>query len=67
MAVADGTTGSKPGRDSLLERALRGEAVERTPVWAMRQAGRWDPEFQKLRHGKSFYEFSASAELAAAA
>ncbi|MGL4465559.1 MAG: uroporphyrinogen decarboxylase family protein, partial [Planctomycetia bacterium] len=46
---------------------LRGEAVERTPVWAMRQAGRWDPEFQKLRHGKSFYEFSASAELAAAA
>lgn len=54
-------------RESLLVRAIRGEAVERTPVWAMRQAGRWDPEFQKLRGNRTFYEFSENAELAAAA
>jgi uroporphyrinogen decarboxylase len=51
----------------LLVRAARGEAVERPPVWAMRQAGRWDPEFNRLRSGLSFYEFSAQVELAARA
>src|SRR5689334_14180475 len=49
----------------LLVRAARGEHVERPPVWAMRQAGRWDPEFNKLRAGMSFYEFSENVELAA--
>jgi uroporphyrinogen decarboxylase len=49
----------------LLVRAARGEAVERVPVWAMRQAGRWDPEFSKLRGGLSFYEFSENVELSA--
>jgi uroporphyrinogen decarboxylase len=33
----------------------------------MRQAGRWDPEFLKLRGGRDFYEFSATPELAAQA
>jgi uroporphyrinogen decarboxylase len=47
----------------LLIRAARGEAVERTPVWAMRQAGRWDPEFNKLRAAHSFYAFSENVEL----
>jgi uroporphyrinogen decarboxylase len=51
--------------EHLLVRAARGEAVERPPVWAMRQAGRWDPEFNKLRAGLSFYEFSENVELAA--
>src|SRR5438552_972569 len=51
----------------LLIRAARGAAVERPPVWAMRQAGRWDPEFNKLRAGKTFYEFSEDVELSAAA
>jgi uroporphyrinogen decarboxylase len=60
-----------PGNDMtaahLLVRAARGETVERPPVWAMRQAGRWDPEFQRLREGLSFYEFSDNVELAAKA
>lgn len=51
-------------KDHLLIRAARGEPVERPPVWAMRQAGRWDPEFNKLRSGLSFYEFSENVDLA---
>src|SRR5437763_13833651 len=56
---------TSPGH--LLIRAARGEAVERPPVWVMRQAGRWDPEFNKLRAGLSFYEFSENVELSARA
>ena len=48
--------------DHLLVKAARGEQVERPPVWAMRQAGRWDPEFRRVRDGLSFYEFSADVE-----
>jgi uroporphyrinogen decarboxylase len=51
----------------LLVRAARGEVVERPPVWAMRQAGRWDPEFNRVRAGTSFYEFSEDVERAAQA
>jgi uroporphyrinogen decarboxylase len=46
----------------LLVRAARGERVPRPPVWAMRQAGRWDPEFRAVRAGMSFYEFSENVE-----
>src|SRR6516165_8947514 len=56
-----------PPPPHLLLRAARGEPTERPPVWAMRQAGRWDPEFNRLRAGLSFYEFSENAELAARA
>jgi len=51
----------------LLMRAARGEVVERPPVWAMRQAGRWDPEFSRIRAGLGFFEFSADVERAAEA
>src|SRR5829696_2729446 len=51
-------------REHLLVRAARGEAVERPPVWAMRQAGRWDPEFNRVRAGLGFYEFSEDVERA---
>jgi uroporphyrinogen decarboxylase len=51
----------------LLVRAARGEAVERPPVWAMRQAGRWDPEFNRVRGNLSFYEFSEDVERSARA
>src|SRR5713101_2555878 len=56
-----------PSSRHLLVRTARGEPVERPPVWAMRQAGRWDPEFNRLRAGHSFYEFSENVELAAKA
>ena len=51
--------------DHLLVRAARGLPVERAPVWAMRQAGRWDPEFTRVRAGLPFFEFSENVELAA--
>ncbi|HVK11926.1 MAG TPA: uroporphyrinogen decarboxylase family protein [Gemmataceae bacterium] len=51
----------------LLVRAARGEVVERPPVWAMRQAGRWDPQFNAVRSGLGFFEFSEHVEKAAQA
>ena len=36
-------------KNDLLLKALRGEEVERPPVWMMRQAGRYLPEFIELR------------------
>ena len=53
--------------DHLLIRAARGEAVDRPPVWAMRQAGRWDPQFRAVRAGLGFYEFSEDVERATTA
>src|SRR5262245_62051362 len=55
------------GSAHLLVRAARGEALERPPVWAMRQAGRWDAEFNRIRAARPFYEFSEDVELSAAA
>lgn len=36
-------------KNDLFLRVLRGEKVERTPVWIMRQAGRYLAEYRKLR------------------
>jgi uroporphyrinogen decarboxylase len=50
---------------SLLVRALRGEPVERVPVWFMRQAGRSLPEYRALRRGRTLMELARTPELAA--
>ncbi len=50
--------------DHLIVRAARGEVVERVPVWAMRQAGRWDPEFRRVRAGAEFFAFSEDVPAA---
>lgn len=51
-------------KHDLLLRALRGEAVERPPVWMMRQAGRYLPQYMKLRRKYSFFERVETPELA---
>jgi uroporphyrinogen decarboxylase len=49
----------------LLIRALRGEPVERPPVWFMRQAGRSLPEYRALRDGRTLLELTRTPELCA--
>ena len=52
-------------QNDLLLRAARGEAVERVPVWLMRQAGRVLPEYRATRaKAKNFVEFVKNPELA---
>lgn len=51
-------------KNDLYLRALRGEAVERPPVWMMRQAGRYLPEFIELRNQYDFFTRCQTPELA---
>ena len=53
-----------PLKNDLLLRALKGEDVERPPVWMMRQAGRYLPQYMKLRKKYSFFERVETPELA---
>ncbi|MDO6390294.1 uroporphyrinogen decarboxylase [Pontibacter sp. BT731] len=53
-------------KNDLLIRAAKGETVERTPVWLMRQAGRILPEYRAVRESLSgFKELVETPDLAA--
>ena len=54
-----------PLQNDLLLRAARGEPTERTPVWMMRQAGRYLPEYRALRQEHPFFEVVGTPALAA--
>ncbi|NPA12371.1 MAG: uroporphyrinogen decarboxylase [Aquificae bacterium] len=53
----------KPVNDLFL-RACRREPVERTPIWLMRQAGRYMPQYQQLRkEAGDFISFYKNVDL----
>ncbi|KAF8631204.1 hypothetical protein AX15_002535 [Amanita polypyramis BW_CC] len=53
-----------PLKNDLLLRAAKGEKTERAPVWVMRQAGRYLPEFRKVREHHEFFEICRTPALA---
>ena len=50
-------------KNDLLLRALRKEKVERPPVWMMRQAGRYLPDYMKLKAKYDFFTRVQTPEL----
>ena len=52
-------------KNDLFLKALKGETVERPPVWMMRQAGRYLPEFMALKEKYDFFTRCRTPELAA--
>lgn len=52
-------------KNDLFLKALNGETVARPPVWMMRQAGRYLPEFMVLKNKYDFFTRCRTPELAA--
>jgi uroporphyrinogen decarboxylase len=52
-------------QNSLFLRACRREFTERTPIWLMRQAGRYQASYRQLRARVSFLQLCKTPELAA--
>ena len=51
-------------KNDLFVRALKGEKVDRPPVWMMRQAGRYLPDFMKIKRKYDFFTRCQTPELA---
>lgn len=51
-------------KNDLILRALKGEKIERVPVWMMRQAGRYLPDYLKLKAKYDFFTRVQTPELA---
>jgi uroporphyrinogen decarboxylase len=51
-------------KNDLFLRALKGEVVNRPPVWMMRQAGRYLPEFMQIKNKYDFFTRCRTPELA---
>ncbi|MDU0482018.1 uroporphyrinogen decarboxylase [Staphylococcus chromogenes] len=53
-----------PFNDTIL-RAIKGDIITHTPVWFMRQAGRSQPEYRKLKKKYSLFDITHQPELCA--
>jgi uroporphyrinogen decarboxylase len=49
--------------NDLFLRAARNESIERTPIWMMRQAGRYMPEYRAIREKHGFLEMCGTPDL----
>lgn len=52
-----------PWYDSAFMKACRGEPTDVTPIWMMRQAGRYMKEYREVREKVSFLELCANPQL----
>lgn len=52
-------------KNDLILRAAKGEKVERPPVWIMRQAGRYLPEYKQFKGNDDFFDLCRTPEKAA--
>ncbi|XP_027049398.1 uroporphyrinogen decarboxylase-like [Pocillopora damicornis] len=66
MANCEVENGFPELKNDLILRAARGEVTERAPIWVMRQAGRYLPEFLKLKaeNDADFFKMVQTPELA---
>ena len=53
------------GNDAVFLRAARRQSTSYTPVWLMRQAGRYMPEYRAMRERYGFLELARNPEAAA--
>jgi uroporphyrinogen decarboxylase len=65
LRAADLPAHSAALRDHPILKACRREPVPYTPIWLMRQAGRYMPEYRRVRERYSFLELCERPELAA--
>jgi uroporphyrinogen decarboxylase len=65
VTTATAPVDAEPAPTSVFLRACRGLPTERTPVWLLRQAGRYQPEYRALREKHSLLEIVRTPELAA--